>query len=81
MARADLRDTAIRAALETISAELAVVRRTMSITRLRVQQAQDRTGLAGLLSPALDELDDVDQSMSTIGQQVSAALARLTEKR
>jgi hypothetical protein len=79
MTRRDLRDTEIRAALETICTELAVIRKAVPVTRLRVIQAQERTGLTGLLSPALAELDDVSDCVSTIGEQVTAALAKLLE--
>lgn len=80
MTRANLRDTEIRSALETICAELAVIRGAMPITRLRVRQARERSGLTALLSPALDELDNVDQSVDVIGKQVTSALAKLLEK-
>lgn len=74
------RDSELRALLEGISVELAVIRIAMPLTRLRVVQARERAGLTGLLSPALDELDDVSQSVSTIGQQVTSALAKLMER-
>ena len=79
MARANKRDTEIRAALETICTELAVIRRWMPVTRLRVVQAQQRSGLVGLLDPALDEMDDVNRSITVIRNQVDAALANLKE--
>ena len=79
MSRADKRDTAIRAMLETIGCELAIIRRAVPITRLRIEQARERTGLAGLLCPALDEIDDVGRSAGVIGDQVAAALAKLKE--
>ena len=80
MPRGDLRETAIRAALETIAAEVAFIQDVGLVTRLRVEQARQRTGLTGLLSPALDELDDVNQAVSMIGQQVTSVLAKLTER-
>lgn len=80
MARANMRDTQIRAALEGIAAELAMVRDTSPITRLRMMQAMQRTGLVGLVSPALDELDEMSRAVREAQVQVSVALARLTEK-
>ncbi|MBI5964905.1 MAG: hypothetical protein HY863_15610 [Chloroflexi bacterium] len=79
MSRADKRDTELRAMIETIGCELAIIRRAMPITRLRIEQARDRTGLTSLLCPALDEIDDVSRSASVIGDQVTAALAKLKE--
>lgn len=80
MARANLRDTRIRAALETVAVELALVWDASPITRLRIDQAARRTGFRSLLDPALHELDQVNQSMVTAQAQVSAALAVLAEK-
>ena len=80
MPRGDVRETAIRAALETIATEVAFIQDVGLVTRLRVEQARQRTGLTGLLSPALDELDDVNQALTTIGQQVTSALSRLLER-
>lgn len=77
MSRADKRDTEIRAALETIGVELAVTRKMMIVTRLRVEQARDRTGLDALLCPALDEIDEINKAVAVMGQQVSMALERL----
>ena len=79
MPRGDAQETAIRAALETIATEVAFIQDLWLVTRLRVEQARQRTGLTGLLSPALDELDDVNQAVTTIGQQVTSALDRLLE--
>lgn len=78
MPRANKRDTEIRAMLETISAEVAIIRRTLPVHRLRVEQARVRTGLDGLLSPALAEVDEVSTAAAEIGEQVRAALERLT---
>ncbi len=80
MARANLRDTQVRTALETIAAELAVIKDTSPITRLRMVQAMQRTGLVGLVSPALDELDQINHSVLTAQAQVRSALAALVEK-
>jgi len=79
MARADLRDTQLRAALEGIAIELAVIRDTSPITRLRMVQAMQRTGLVGLMSPALEELDGMDKAVQEAQAQVSVALAKLLE--
>jgi hypothetical protein len=80
MARANLRDTRVRAALEGIAAELAVIKDTSPITRLRMMQAMQRTGLVGLMSPALDELDDMSRAVQEAQTQVSLALAVLIDK-
>ncbi len=80
MSRANKRDTEIRTALETICGELAVIRRVMPITRLRMEQACSRTGLTSLICPALDEMDDMGRSMIVIGEQVSTALAKLRKE-
>jgi len=69
----------IRATLETIILELVTINQRMPVIGLRVSQARERTGLAGLLSPALEEIDDVDECVSTISEQVTAALALLKE--
>jgi hypothetical protein len=80
MARANGRDTQIRAALETIAAELAVMKDAGLIARLRVDQAIQRSGLAALLEPALDEQDRIARSVTTAQAQVNSALAILTKK-
>jgi len=77
MSRANKRDTEIRHALEAIGAEVAVIRNMNSITRIRVKQAMDRTGLNDLLSPAQGEMDEVVKCVSEISKQVRAALAQL----
>ena len=77
MSRANKRDTELRAMLEGIGSELAVIRTNLPITRLRVQQARVRAGLDGLLNPALDEMDEVGKAVTEIGRQVTAALDRL----
>jgi hypothetical protein len=79
MARANLRDTQVRAALEGIAVELAMIRDTSPITRLRMVQAMQRTGLVGLMSPALEELDDMSKAVREAQAQVSTALAKLLE--
>lgn len=81
MSRANKDITVLRASIETIAAQVAVIRNAMPVTRLRVEQARQRTGLTSLLSPALDELDDVCQAVDAIGEQVTSTLAMLTEIR
>ena len=80
MARADLRDTAIRRALETIAGELAIVTDACPVAKLRIEQACHRTGLTSLLAPAANELDDIAQAITVAQVQVRGALAVLTEK-
>lgn len=80
MARGNKRDTRVRAALEGVAAELAVVRDTGPITRLRVAQALQRSGLVTLLDPALRELDEIGQAVGTAQDQVRSALAALAEQ-
>lgn len=79
MTRKNKEITELRAAIETIAAQVAVIRSAMPVTILRVQQARQRTGLTGLLSPALDELDSVRQAVDAIGEQVTSTLAKLME--
>jgi hypothetical protein len=79
MTRANKRVTELRAQLETIAVHVAVIRSAMPVTRLRVEQARQRTGLTGLLSPALDELDGICQAVDAIGEQVTSTLAKLME--
>lgn len=80
MARANLRDTLVRAALESIAAELAVVKEASLIVHLRADQAIQRTGLSALLDPALNELEQISRSVMTAQAQVRSALAALTKK-
>lgn len=47
--------------------------------RLRIEQANQRTGLNELLLPALDELDEMSRRMAAAKSHVSRALTRLTE--
>ena len=67
----------LRARLESISAELAVMRRVMPVHELRIHQVMDRTGLDGLLVPALEEVSTINEGIDAIAQQVSAALTQL----
>jgi hypothetical protein len=68
MARLNKDATEIRTALETIRTELAVIRTALPMTSLRITQAKQRTGLTGLLSPALDEIATVTQSVDQIAE-------------
>lgn len=79
MSRANKRDTEIRHALEAIGAELAVIKNMNAITRIRVAQALDRTGLNDLLLPAQDEIEEVVRCVGEIGRQVRSALAQLEQ--
>jgi hypothetical protein len=77
MSRANKRDTEIRAALETIGAELAMIKTAMPLVRLRMEQARQRSGLDSLLRPGLDEADDVSRSVVEIDKQIAVALMKL----
>lgn len=79
MARPSKTDTQIRTHLETIMLEVVKINLNVPVVALRVSQAKERTGLTGLLSPALDDLDGVADAMSMIGEQVAAALSLLRE--
>jgi hypothetical protein len=80
MARANLQTTDLREALECATGALVRAEYTHRITRLRVDQARQRSGLDDLLDPALTELDDIYRSVMAAKTQVSRALTRLTEK-
>ena len=71
MAKTNKSVTQLRAQIETIAVYVAVIRSAMPVTMLRVEQARQRPGLAGLLSPALDELDGMCQAVDAIGEQVT----------
>lgn len=79
MARANLQATDLRDALECATGALVRAEYMHRITRLRVDQARQRSGLGDLLDPALIELDDIHQSVMAAKAQVSRALARLTK--
>jgi hypothetical protein len=66
MSRANKRDTQIRHSLEAIGAELAVIRKMNTITVIRISQMLDRTGPNDLLSPAQEEMDEVDKCVSDV---------------
>lgn len=68
---------AIRAALETISLEAAVIEIRLPAMRLRVAQERTRTGHNDLLEPVLRDADDVAKSVRMIRMQINAALAAI----
>lgn len=70
--RANKRDTEIRTALESISCELVAIRTAVPLAQLRVRQAKERTGLDDLLSPAIEEMDEVSKAATVISDQVRA---------
>lgn len=79
MARKNKEITELRIAIETIAAQVAVIRNAMPLTRLRIEQTRQRTGLYSLLSPALDELDSMYQATDEISKQVTTSLTKLME--
>lgn len=66
-----------REALENALAALVRVEYLAPIARLRVVQAQDRSGLSALLSPALGEMDDISARIRFAKQQIGVALRSL----
>jgi predicted 2-oxoglutarate/Fe(II)-dependent dioxygenase YbiX len=81
VARANKQVTDLREALEGAAWLMARVDQFQGFVRLRVVQAQQRTGLDELLLPALDDLDDISQSAHSAQAQVNAALAQLLESK
>lgn len=77
MSRANKRDTEIRALLETIALEAAMVNRMILVTRKRMEQASE--SVPGVAVPAIEEVDEYAKSMQVIRDQVTAALAKLKE--
>jgi predicted 2-oxoglutarate/Fe(II)-dependent dioxygenase YbiX len=80
VARANKQVTDLREALEGAAWLMARIDQFQGFVRLRVIQAQQRTGLNDLLSPALDDLDDISRSARSAQGQVDAALAQLLER-
>lgn len=78
MARSDARDSRIRAALETIGEELVVIEPCHRMIALRIEQARQRSGLDGLLSPALEEVSTLVQCLAQIEQQIQSAMHELS---
>jgi len=63
-----------RGRLEDAVAMLVRAEVALPVVRLRVAQALERTGLVGLLAPALEELDEVACAL-VVAKQVVAAEA------
>jgi hypothetical protein len=80
MARANKQVTDMREALEGAAWLMARIDQFQGFVRLRVIQAQQRTGLNDLLLPALDDLDDISRSAQSAQGQVDAALAKLLKR-
>ena len=79
MSRVNKFQSEIRDALETISSELIVVMKIHPITRLRIEQAQKRSGLDELLGPAVKEMDEENKSIAEIWKQVAFLLDRMSQ--
>ncbi|NUQ86301.1 MAG: hypothetical protein HUU11_16470 [Anaerolineales bacterium] len=74
------RDQRMRELLESILAEVAVIRRVMPVHELRITQVKERTGWDRLLAPALEEVDTVNAGMDAISAQVRAGLEAIKSK-
>lgn len=72
------RDQQVRELLESILAELAVMRKVMPVHELRIAQVKQRTGWDNLLDPALDEVQTVNAGIETIGERVRAELQAMS---
>ena len=68
-----------REALENALASLVRIEYLHPITRLRVRQARDRAGMANLLGPALEEMDEMCGSVQAAKDQVCVVLAHLID--
>ncbi len=78
MPRANKQLTDIREKLEGASFTLSEVDGyPYRIARLRIVQAQRRSGLVSLLAPALEEIDEINMAIGDARRQVDAALALL----
>ena len=75
-----IREQQVRALLESVLAELAVMQRVMPVHELRILQVKERTGWDGLLDPALDEVRTVNAGLDTIGEQVRAELQAMSAR-
>lgn len=75
-----IREQQVRALLESVLAELAVMQRLMPVHELRILQVKERTGWDGLLDPALDEVRTVNAGLDTIGEQVRAELQAMSAR-
>lgn len=61
-------DQEIRAVLESVLAEIAVMRRVMPVHELRIARAKQRTGWDNLLGPALDEVNTLNEGIDEISK-------------
>lgn len=68
----------MRESLESATAALVRIEYVQRITLVRVEQARQRSGLADLLDPALQELDEMASAAQSAKAQVRQALAKLT---
>lgn len=75
-----IREVQVRALLESVLAELAVMQRVMPVHELRILQVKERTGWDGLLDPALDEVRTVNAGLDAIGEQVRAELQAMSAR-
>lgn len=77
MARSPKDVIELRTKLENILAEVAVMRRLMPVHELRISQVKERTGLNGLLNPALEEVTTIKEGIDAVSEQAHAALRAL----
>jgi len=75
-----IREQQVRALLESVLAELAVMQRVMPVHELRILKVKERTGWNSLLDPALDEVKTVNAGLDTIGDQVRAELQAMSAR-
>lgn len=75
-----IREQEVRALLESVLAEVAVMQRVMPVHELRILQVKERTGWNGLLDPALDEVRTVNAGLDTISEQVRAELQAMSAR-
>ena len=66
-----------RESLENALAALVRVEYLTPITRLRITQARDSSGLTALLSPALAEMDDMHRHIHVAKREINAVLNSL----
>lgn len=69
----------VRADLEGVLVTLADIEECVPVVELRINQAVRRTGLRGLLVPALDDLKRMVQDVVDARLQVQSAIDRLME--
>lgn len=66
--------------LDCIQAALVGWEISAKLMRLRIEQARQRSGLAALIDPALDELAVMHCKIRAAHRHISKARARLVEK-